>query len=162
MCRWKRYGFQAIWSGLGSSNHRKLVWYRVPFNGIAHKRLKSKTVEHFCSHWYRVTKFAKFILVKGRTFAYLAAHPHPNYMRILPPGLRTSYWRNNRSKIAHVWRMVFIEPKCNQTPSDLGHQRHSQTCKYFHTYIHWRGQILSWNRTCHSYPHYWPINQSSL
>ena len=37
MCRWKGYGFQAIWSGIGSSNHRKLVQYRVPFNGIAHK-----------------------------------------------------------------------------------------------------------------------------
>ena len=25
MCRWKGYGFQGIWSGIGSSNHRKLV-----------------------------------------------------------------------------------------------------------------------------------------
>ena len=25
MCRWRGYGFQAIWSGIGSSNHRKLV-----------------------------------------------------------------------------------------------------------------------------------------
>ena len=25
MCRWKGYGFQAISSGIGSSNHRKLV-----------------------------------------------------------------------------------------------------------------------------------------
>ena len=25
MCRWKGYGFQAIWSGIGSSNHRKLI-----------------------------------------------------------------------------------------------------------------------------------------
>ena len=25
MYRWKGYGFQAIWSGIGSSNHRKLV-----------------------------------------------------------------------------------------------------------------------------------------
>ena len=25
MCRWKGYGFQAIWSGIGSSNHSKLV-----------------------------------------------------------------------------------------------------------------------------------------
>ena len=25
MCGWKEYGFQAIWSGIGSSNHRKLV-----------------------------------------------------------------------------------------------------------------------------------------
>ena len=41
MCHWKGYGFQAKWSGIGSSNHRKLVYYRVPFNGIAHKRLKS-------------------------------------------------------------------------------------------------------------------------
>ena len=24
-----------------------LVWYRVPYNGIAHKRLKSRTIEHF-------------------------------------------------------------------------------------------------------------------
>ena len=24
-CRWKGYGFQAIWSGIGPSNHRKLV-----------------------------------------------------------------------------------------------------------------------------------------
>ena len=45
----KGYGFQAIWSGIGSSNHRNLVWYRVPFNGIAHKRLKSRTIEHFWS-----------------------------------------------------------------------------------------------------------------
>ena len=29
MCRWKRYGFQAICSGTGSSNHRKLVCNRV-------------------------------------------------------------------------------------------------------------------------------------
>ena len=34
--------------------------------------------------WYRVTKFAKFGLVKGRTFANPAAHPHPNYMRVSP------------------------------------------------------------------------------
>ena len=47
ICRWKGYGFQAIWSGIGSSNHKKLVKYRVPFNGIAHKRLKSRTIEHF-------------------------------------------------------------------------------------------------------------------
>ena len=40
-------GFQAIWSGIGSGYHRKLVWYRVSFNGIAHKRLKSRTIEHF-------------------------------------------------------------------------------------------------------------------
>ena len=25
MCSWKGYGFQAIWCGIGSSNHRKLV-----------------------------------------------------------------------------------------------------------------------------------------
>ena len=25
MCRWKGLGFQAIYSGIGSSNHRKLV-----------------------------------------------------------------------------------------------------------------------------------------
>ena len=25
MCRWRGYGFQVIWSGIGSSNHRKLV-----------------------------------------------------------------------------------------------------------------------------------------
>ena len=25
MCRWKGYGFQAIWFDIGSSNHRKLV-----------------------------------------------------------------------------------------------------------------------------------------
>ena len=30
---------QAIYSGIGSSNHRKLVWYRVPFNGFV-KRTK--------------------------------------------------------------------------------------------------------------------------
>ena len=39
MCRWKGYGFQAFYSGIGSSNRRKLVWNRVPFNGIA-KRTK--------------------------------------------------------------------------------------------------------------------------
>ena len=47
----KGYGFQAI-SGLvsiGSSNHRKLVLYRVLFNGIAHKRLKSGIIEYFWS-----------------------------------------------------------------------------------------------------------------
>ena len=47
MCHWKGYGFHGIWSGIGSTNHRKLVYYRVPFNGIAHKRLKSRTIEHF-------------------------------------------------------------------------------------------------------------------
>ena len=25
ICRWKGYGFQAIYSGIGSTNHRKLV-----------------------------------------------------------------------------------------------------------------------------------------
>ena len=25
ICGWKEYGFQAIWSGIGSSSHRKLV-----------------------------------------------------------------------------------------------------------------------------------------
>ena len=25
MCHWRGYGFQAIWSGIGSSNPRKLV-----------------------------------------------------------------------------------------------------------------------------------------
>ena len=25
ICRWKGYGFKAIWSGIGSSNHKKLV-----------------------------------------------------------------------------------------------------------------------------------------
>ena len=34
---------------------------------------------------YRVTKFAKFTLVKGRTFASPVAHPYPNYMGV-PPG----------------------------------------------------------------------------
>ena len=38
---------------------------------------------------YRVTKFAKFGLVKGRTFAKPAAHPHPNCMGV-PPLL--SFW----------------------------------------------------------------------
>ena len=47
MYRWKGYSFQAIWSGIGSSNRRKLVYYRVPFNEIAHKRLKSRIIEHF-------------------------------------------------------------------------------------------------------------------
>ena len=28
-------GFQAIYSGIGSSNHRKLVYNRVLFSGIA-------------------------------------------------------------------------------------------------------------------------------
>ena len=39
------HGFQAIWSGMGSSNHIKLV----PFDGITHKRLKSRTIEFFWS-----------------------------------------------------------------------------------------------------------------
>ena len=38
--------------------------------------------------WYRVTKFAKFSLVKGRTFAIPAAHPHPNYMGVPTRGVR--------------------------------------------------------------------------
>ena len=25
MCRWRGYDFQAIWSGIGSNNHRKVV-----------------------------------------------------------------------------------------------------------------------------------------
>ena len=61
--------FSSHLAGMGSSNHRKLVLYRVPFNGITHKR-------------YRVTKFS---LVKGRTFENPAAHPHPNYMGVPPP-----------------------------------------------------------------------------
>ena len=47
MCHWKGYGFQAIWSGIGSSKHKPFVQYRVPFYGIAHKRLISRTFEHF-------------------------------------------------------------------------------------------------------------------
>ena len=36
--------------------------------------------------WYGVTKFAKFSLVKGMTFANPAAHPHLNYMGVpFPP-----------------------------------------------------------------------------
>ena len=34
MCHWKGYGFQAFCSGIGSSNHRKLVQNRVLFNRI--------------------------------------------------------------------------------------------------------------------------------
>ena len=34
---------------------------------------------------YRVTKFTKLSLVKGRTFANPEAHPYPNYMSV-PPG----------------------------------------------------------------------------
>ena len=41
--------FMPFGRGIGFSNHRKLVLYRVPFNGIAHKRLKSRTNEHFWS-----------------------------------------------------------------------------------------------------------------
>ena len=48
VCRWRGYGFQtiwsgngygfqAIWSGIGSRNHKKLVWYRVPFTGLLTK-----------------------------------------------------------------------------------------------------------------------------
>ena len=36
--------------------------------------------------WYRVTIFAKFGLVKGRTFSNPEAHPHPNYMGVSLPG----------------------------------------------------------------------------
>ena len=39
MWHWKGYHFQAIYSGIGSSNHKKLVKNRVPFNRIA-KRTK--------------------------------------------------------------------------------------------------------------------------
>ena len=49
ICFWKGYGFQDIYSGIGSSNNRKLVMNRVLFNGIAHKRLRSRTIEHFNS-----------------------------------------------------------------------------------------------------------------
>ena len=57
MCHWKGYGFHAIWSGIGSTNHRKLVYYRAPFNGIAHKRLKSRTIEHFkCGREFGLVK----------------------------------------------------------------------------------------------------------
>ena len=42
-------------------------------------------VSEFLSLWNGVTVFAKFSLVKGRTFANPAVHPHPNYMGI-PPG----------------------------------------------------------------------------
>ena len=34
--------------------------------------------------WYKVTKFAKIGLLKGGTFTNPAAHPHPNYMGVLP------------------------------------------------------------------------------
>ena len=34
ICCWKGYGFQDIYSGIGSSNNRKLVTNRVLFNGI--------------------------------------------------------------------------------------------------------------------------------
>ena len=43
----ERVWFSSHWSGIGYSNHRKLVLYRVLFNGIAHKRLKSRTIKHF-------------------------------------------------------------------------------------------------------------------
>ena len=76
----ERYGFRAIWSGIGSSNHRKLVKYRVPSNEITHKRLKSRTYGAFL-----VTKFAKIGVVKGRIFTNPVAHPHPNCMRVPPP-----------------------------------------------------------------------------
>ena len=82
MWHWKGYGFQAIWSGIGSSNYRKLVKYRVPFNGIVNKRLKSSAIEHNFLVWYRVTKSAKFGPVKGRTFTNPVAHPQPNYMGV--------------------------------------------------------------------------------
>ena len=35
MYRWKGYSFQAIYSRIRSSNHRKLAQNRVPFSGIA-------------------------------------------------------------------------------------------------------------------------------
>ena len=37
--------------------------------------------------WYRVTKFAKLGLVKGRTFANPVTCPHPNYIGVTPPPL---------------------------------------------------------------------------
>ena len=77
-----------------------LVWYKVPFNRIAHKIPKSRTISRAFLVWYRVTIFAKFGLVKGRTFANPMAHHHLNYMRVPPsPGTMTnaycrcsSYW----------------------------------------------------------------------
>ena len=81
MCRGKGYDFQAIYSGIGSSNSRKLVWNKVPFNGIANcnsKRMKG-------SSGIGSLKFAKFTLVEGSIFVNPAAHPHPNYIGVPPP-----------------------------------------------------------------------------
>ena len=75
--------FKPFQSRIGSSNHRKLVWYRVPFNGIVGKKLKSKTLSIFSL--VQGNKINKIGQVKGRTFANPAAHPHPNYTRV-PPG----------------------------------------------------------------------------
>ena len=52
MCRWRRYGFETIWSGRGYGF--QAIWsgigsIGVPFNGIAHKGLKSRIIEHFQS-----------------------------------------------------------------------------------------------------------------
>ena len=63
---------------------------------------------------YRVTKFSKFGLVKGRTFANPAAHPHPSYMGVegspayssyLGPGQHGS-WDLTRDR--HWWAQTVL------------------------------------------------------
>ena len=110
MCRWRGHGFQAIWSGIGSSNHRKLVYesycsqtqpppymlHRAIWQGIWLLSIPSENPTKYRSQkteiknswaflvWYRVTTCAKFGLLKGRTFVNPAAHPHPNYIGVPP------------------------------------------------------------------------------
>ena len=85
MCPWKGYGFQAIYQGQVIIEN----WSRIEshLKGSLHvsgQKLYKQKIERVL--WYSVTKFANFTLVKGRTFANPAAHPHPNYMGV-PPGL---------------------------------------------------------------------------
>ena len=57
MCRWKGYGFRAIYSGIESSNHienRSRIGYRLTDRkadkNCNNRRLKSRTIERFILH----------------------------------------------------------------------------------------------------------------
>ena len=112
MCRWKG-NWSSIGSrltGLLTKDWSQLVqkwckWLLIKFstlpklfllslyNCLENLTFYTKSLSHFCARlfnwaflvWYRVTKFAKFGPVEGRTFANPAVHPHPNYMGV-PPG----------------------------------------------------------------------------
>ena len=82
MCRWRGYGFRAIWSDKGYG-------FQAIWSGVASSNRLQKTENKnnwAFLVWYRVAKFVKSGLVKGRTFTNQAAHPRPNYMGVTPPG----------------------------------------------------------------------------